>query len=219
MKSHEVTEMSTKKIKKPRTRRTPEEGRQLLLDAAEALFVEKGPDAVGLQSIAKRAGVSHSLITHYFGTYEKLVVEVVQRRNLSLVSEVRQELSAISTEVGTRELIDRFFSVLRNPAHTKLRAWMFLSGRALQQEVAAAMLTVLVDALYGHSLQVAQAKGLKAPTRESVGMAFLIGICATQWYTLAGDGLGRKVGVGPVREAEERFQSALGDMLSGWLGL
>jgi TetR/AcrR family transcriptional regulator, repressor for neighboring sulfatase len=211
--------MSIKMTKKPRTRRTPEEGRQLLLDTAEALFVEKGPDAVGLQSIAKRAGVSHSLITHYFGTYEKLVVEVVQRRNLSLVSEVSRELSVMDTEVGTRELIDRFFSVLRNPVHTKLRAWMFLSGRAVQQEMAVAMLTVLVDALYGHSLRVAQAKGIKAPAREAVGMAFLIGICATQWYTLAGEGLGRKVGVGPLSEAEDRFRGALGDMISGWLGL
>ena len=211
--------MTTKKIKKPRIRRTPEEGRLLLLDTAEALFVEKGPDAVGLQSIAKRAGVSHALITHYFGTYEKLVSEVLQRRNLALISEVGRELAAMDAGVGTRELIDRFFSVLRNPVHTKLRAWMFLSGRALQQEVAVAMLTVLVDALYAHALRVAQAKGIKAPARESVGMAFLIGICATQWYTLAGDGLGRKVGGGSLVEADERFRSALGDMLSGWLGL
>jgi AcrR family transcriptional regulator len=207
------------KSKKPRVRRTPEEGRQLLLDAAEELFIQKGPDGTGLQEIAKQAGVSHALITHYFGTYEQLVVEVVKRRNMALVMAVSQEIAGMDSSVGTRDLIDRFFSILRNPAHTRLRAWVLLSGRDFHQETAQAMMAVLVDALFAHAQRFAQTKKLPAPSRENVGMAFLIGLCATQWFTLASEGLERKLSASLGEDVDARFRLALGEMLSKWLGL
>jgi AcrR family transcriptional regulator len=208
----------TTKPTKPRVRRTPEEGRQLLLDAAEELFIQKGPDGTGLQAIAKRAGVSHALITHYFGTYEHLVVEVVRRRNMALVMAVSQEIAGMDSTMGTRELIDRFFSILRDPAHTRLRAWVLLSGRELHQETAQAMMTVLVDTLFAHAQRIALAKKIPAPPRDAVGMAFLIGLCATQWFTLASEGLERRLSASLGGDVDERFRVALGDMLSRWMG-
>src|SRR5260221_14507830 len=57
------------KLVERRRRRTPEVARQELLDAAERVFTEFHPDQVGLKQVAREAGVSHALITHYFGTY------------------------------------------------------------------------------------------------------------------------------------------------------
>jgi AcrR family transcriptional regulator len=65
---------------KPRVRRSPEEARTHILDAADAVFRDHLPDAVGLREIAVAAGVSHGLVTHYFATYENLVAAVLSRR-------------------------------------------------------------------------------------------------------------------------------------------
>lgn len=45
----------------------PKERRELLLDAALALFAEQPFDTVALADIAGRAGVAYGLIGHYFG--------------------------------------------------------------------------------------------------------------------------------------------------------
>ncbi|HVL02278.1 MAG TPA: TetR/AcrR family transcriptional regulator [Dongiaceae bacterium] len=45
----------------------PKERRELLLDAALALFTEQPFDTVSLADIANRAGVAYGLIGHYFG--------------------------------------------------------------------------------------------------------------------------------------------------------
>ncbi len=56
-----------------RTRRSPEEARAVILRAAESLLADRGPDGVGLKDVAVRAGVSHALVTHYFGTIDALI--------------------------------------------------------------------------------------------------------------------------------------------------
>src|SRR5262245_62403134 len=65
---------------KPRIRRAPEDARSNILDAADAVFRDHLPDAVGLREIAAAAEVSHGLVTHYFATYDGLVGAVIARR-------------------------------------------------------------------------------------------------------------------------------------------
>ncbi|HSO35692.1 MAG TPA: helix-turn-helix domain-containing protein, partial [Labilithrix sp.] len=63
-----------------RVRRSPEEAQTVILDAAERVFALHLPDAVGLKEVAREAGISHALITHYFGTYGGLVEATLERR-------------------------------------------------------------------------------------------------------------------------------------------
>src|SRR5215471_13808285 len=65
---------------RPRVRRSPEDARAHILDAADRVFRDQLPDAVGLREIAAAAEVSHGLVTHYFSTYEGLVAAVITRR-------------------------------------------------------------------------------------------------------------------------------------------
>lgn len=55
--------------------------RARLLDAAEALFAERGYDGAGVAEIAARAGVAPSLIVARFGGKAGLLYEVVRRHN------------------------------------------------------------------------------------------------------------------------------------------
>ena len=57
----------TAKKKTPRTRRTREEGMQLLFDAAQKLLATNGPEDISIRDIAAIANVHHRFIAEWFG--------------------------------------------------------------------------------------------------------------------------------------------------------
>jgi AcrR family transcriptional regulator len=129
--------MHSRRVKKrgrqgshPRVRRDPEAARGLILDAAERLFADRGPDAVALKDVAREAGVSHSLVSHYFGTFEKLVDAVLERRAAHLRAQMLEILVASEGDLRPGELLRRLFVALDDPAALRLTAWALLSGRA-----------------------------------------------------------------------------------------
>lgn len=76
--------------KKKRIRRTAEDARALILEAAEKTMTEQGPAGIRLQDVAKLAGVSHPTILHHFGNREGLV----RALNLRTLDELRTALVA-----------------------------------------------------------------------------------------------------------------------------
>lgn len=60
---------------------------KLILEAAEAEFIEKGYGKSRTTEIAKRAGVNHAMLYYYFRTKENLF-EVVFKKKAKLMSEV-----------------------------------------------------------------------------------------------------------------------------------
>ena len=58
--------------------RAPEQKRELLLQAAKALFTERGFDATSTQLIAKVAGVSEGILFHHFGSKRGLFEALVE---------------------------------------------------------------------------------------------------------------------------------------------
>jgi AcrR family transcriptional regulator len=53
---------------------------QIILEAAEAEFLEKGYDSAKTVSIAKRAGVGHSMLHYYFRTKEQLFQKIFKEK-------------------------------------------------------------------------------------------------------------------------------------------
>ena len=49
------------------SRLDPGKRREQILDAANALFAERGYDEVSIEEIANSAGVTRGLVHHYFG--------------------------------------------------------------------------------------------------------------------------------------------------------
>jgi AcrR family transcriptional regulator len=62
-----------------RLRRSPEESRSLILDAAELVFARDGFDRTSLAQIGAAAGVSRGLPAYFFGTKDQLYTAVVER--------------------------------------------------------------------------------------------------------------------------------------------
>ena len=203
-----------------RRRRTPAEAREVLLQAAEPLLVDQGPDRVSLQAVARAAGVSHALVTHYFGTYEALVREVLVRRTQRLTEELqRQQLEAGAPPSASR-LLERFASVLQDPGHGRLMAWALLSGRVEHTPLGAREgLRPVVDALEFQVGRIAQAQDQEPPSRAALEMTLLVGLCASQWYTLARRELLSALGRTAEATADAQFQAVLSAMLHGALGV
>ena len=61
------------------SRLDPEERREQILDAANALFAERGYDEVSVEDIASSAGVARGLVHHYFGGRKQVYIALLER--------------------------------------------------------------------------------------------------------------------------------------------
>ncbi len=89
----------------PRTQRT----RDALLDAAEALFAERGFSGVGSRELVARAGANVAAIRYHFGSKRGLYVEAVRRAMLR--PEIRASWDALPGATGGRERAARGLAV------------------------------------------------------------------------------------------------------------
>lgn len=120
-----------------RRRRTADEARTLILDAAEMRLREVGPEGLKLQEIAQDIGVSHPAILHHFGSRQGLVQAVVSRALESL----RTDLFALLGEpaegpvdVHIPKLLTAAYEVLAQRGHARLLAWLVLGDQSIEDD-------------------------------------------------------------------------------------
>ena len=61
------------------SRLAPARRREEILDAANALFAERGYDEVSIEDIASSAGVTRGLVHHYFGGRKEVYIALLER--------------------------------------------------------------------------------------------------------------------------------------------
>lgn len=84
------------------------ETRAAILDAAMALFAERGFDATPVKMIATTAGVATGLIFHYFGAKEGLLEALIDERTaLPLLSSTIAEIAASEPRPDAHEVLRR----------------------------------------------------------------------------------------------------------------
>lgn len=198
-----------------RRRRSPEVARQELLDAAERVFLELAPEQVGLKEIAREAGVSHALITHYFGTYAGLIEATLQRRLTSLRETMVSQLRDATVLSRPEELLAILFRTFEDPVHLRLMKWLVSS------ESAAAMHAI---ALQHHgvqivALQVATALQPEPSPKmiETVELALMTSVAAALGYAISKYALAGAAAkqVGP--ELDEAVRRTLAGMVRSYL--
>jgi TetR/AcrR family transcriptional regulator len=114
-------------------KRDPQATRQSLMKAAESVFLEKGFGNTTISEIARRAGITKSLIHHYFGSKEHLWKEVKQRRIDKYAEEQIAMLQQAAEPTGNllRSSMTLYFRFLKaNPEIVRILAWMFLERDA-----------------------------------------------------------------------------------------
>ena len=107
-----------------RIRRTPEEARALILDAAEACMAKAGPAGLRLQEVAEVAGVSHPTILHHFESREGLIRAV----HLRSIGQLREALTgAITGADASRQPVATTFAAFREGLAQRM-LWILQSG-------------------------------------------------------------------------------------------
>ena len=86
-----MSSMSAEEVS-PTTRMKAADRRELILQAATAVFGAKTYVGTTTDEVARAAGVSQPYVVRLFGTKEKLFIEVIQRAYDRLISEFRQAL-------------------------------------------------------------------------------------------------------------------------------
>jgi len=195
-----------------RLRRTPAEARETILTAAERVLASRGPDAATLKDVAREAGVSHALVTHYFGTYAALVEETMARRVLALRSTITKEVLAGGEPLSVHGVLRSLGRAFLEPANMRLIAWALLSGRMQSADFFPARiqgLRMMVDVL---EARIATEVGAPVP-RADVEFLVTASIAALHGYAFGRGALAGALGKVPSADADEEFITRLGDMI------
>lgn len=108
--------------------RDPEATKAAILDAAEQRFLKKGFGATAISEIAKKAGITKSLVHHYFGSKQGLWHAVKMRRMMEYAEEQKDilEHGDASLELLADALESYFRFLKKTPQLIRIMAWMFL---------------------------------------------------------------------------------------------
>jgi AcrR family transcriptional regulator len=126
--------MPRKPAPAPRKRRTAEEARTAILDAAERRLVASGPAGIRLQEVAADVGVAHPTVLHHFGSREGLVKAVVARALDSLHTRLLAAVGdAPKGPDQVAAMLDAVFGAMAS-GHGRAFLWLSLSGYAPAME-------------------------------------------------------------------------------------
>ncbi len=113
----------------PRQRLTSEESRDAAVEAARALLLENGPQAVTLKAVAARVGKTHANLLHHFGSAAGLQAELARSIAEEVTSSIAEAVErARNGEADAREIVDRTFDAFDKQGAGALAAWMIISG-------------------------------------------------------------------------------------------
>lgn len=133
-----------------------------IVQAMRDSVAEVGIAGSTFERVAARAGVSRGLLHYYFGTKERLLVEVIRRDTQARIAAIGEGLAAART---VDEAIASFFAVFTSTAEGQGYAYMvseiFVASRS-NPEIKAALAALYADA------RSAFADILQAKEREGV---------------------------------------------------
>ena len=136
-----------------RRRLSPEESRDAALDAARALLIEHGPQAVTLKAVAARIGRTHANLLHHFGSAAGLQKALIASMADVVVGQIGQAaLRARAGDQDPREVVEMTFDAFGRGGAGALASWMILSGNEDALDPILSAIHNLVDELgEGHN--------------------------------------------------------------------
>jgi TetR/AcrR family transcriptional regulator, repressor for neighboring sulfatase len=191
-----------------RVRRTPEEARRLILDAAQARLASTGPDGLRLQDIAADAGISHPSILHHFGSREGLVRALTREA----IDELKRKLfAALSAEhPSTEAQLEQVFDAFRNGLAQRL-AWLATVDSRGDHPEERLVLREIVDTVQARRVAAAPT-GTVIPREDTESLVHLVAAAAFG-DAMYGAHLRRSAGIAPGSETDHRFRAWLAALL------
>ena len=112
-----------------RKRLTQEESRSAALDAARALLIELGPQAVTLKAVAARISRTHANLLHHFGSASGLQKALASHLAANISGKIADAVFASRTGEGSsRQVVELIFDAFDKEGAGALASWMLLTG-------------------------------------------------------------------------------------------
>lgn len=179
-------------------RLTPEASRTAALEAARALLIEQGPQAVTLKAVGDRIGRTHANLLHHFGSAAGLQKALAEEIAESVTATIAEAVVLTRCGAGDpRTIVDLTFDAFGKQGAGALASWMILSGnrdaldpildaihrlvdelgeghedRPVHEHTLSLVLMALGDALLGEPM--ARALGLKREAARDLALRQLI---------------------------------------------
>jgi len=198
-----------------RVRRTADEARRLILDAAEARLAKQGPEGLRLQDIARDVGISHPAILHHFESREGLVRALIARANTQLRDTL---LGALGSDYPSRDAADHIghvFEALSDRGTARLLSWLLLTGRATEQSDAHNVMGEIVDVLQARREEYSKEKGNPAPDKEDTLFVAMLTANAAFGEAIVGRQLAEATGLD--QDGIKRFRAWFAKLLNDHL--
>lgn len=112
-----------------RKRLTQEESRSAALEAARALLIELGPQAVTLKAVAARISRTHANLLHHFGSASGLQKALASHLAANISGKIADAVFASRTGEGSsRQVVELIFDAFDKEGAGALASWMLLTG-------------------------------------------------------------------------------------------
>lgn len=112
-----------------RKRLPQHESRIAALEAARALLIESGPQAVTLKAVAARMGRTHANLLHHFGTAGQLQRSLASHLAGAICETIAQAVLANRAGLASaRDVVDLTFDAFAREGGGALASWMALNG-------------------------------------------------------------------------------------------
>ena len=130
-------------------RLSSEQSRLRAIEAAQALLLESGPQAVTLKAVAGRIGRTHANLLHHFGSAAELQKALAEYLAQAVCSTIADAVRANRAGLGSvREVVDLTFDAFDRDGAGALASWMLLSGNEDALDPILASIQDLVEELH-----------------------------------------------------------------------
>jgi AcrR family transcriptional regulator len=134
---------------------TPAEGRERALEAARALMLQQGPQAVTLKAVAARIGRTHANLIHHFGSAAALQRALAVNISRRIVARIGKAVLRVrDKQADPREVVDATFDAFRKEGVGPLAAWMMLTGQRDVLDPILQAMQRLIEELHAEEMNV-----------------------------------------------------------------
>ncbi len=112
-----------------RTRLSAQDSRESALDAARAILIEQGPQAVTLKAVAARVGRTHANVLHHFGSAHGLQKALASSLGERITAKIADAVVSVRRgDLDPRAIVELCFDAFSKEGAGPLCSWMILSG-------------------------------------------------------------------------------------------
>lgn len=184
-----------------RVRRSKQEARQAILEAAQVILVKDGLDAVRVQRVAADVGVTDAAVHYHFGNHAGLVEALLKHCGKKLVAELRAA-SPAEEHVDLRAVSRAMKRAYVDGGAARMLMWLKLAG---WRPRGSGMLSGLIASTHAQRVTEATARGAAVPSLTDTKFLLTLLNAVHLAQAIAGDALLRAADAPADAAEQQRF--------------